>query len=233
MTTRKDFLVAGTLAAAIPGTALAASPAALQHPKAPKLDFDLEAFNALLGGAQAHKNLFTAVQIEGGEVLLAMRNTLGGYRDVGIDWSDVLPVAVLYHGFSIFLAFDDFVWNRYVIPFSGKLKHGNGAAQIASVREFSPSGNPCLREQGGDGDISIRSLVADAGARFFVCNNAALGTASMVAKALGKPFDAVYSDFAHHLVPNALMVPAGVWAIHAIQEQRFTLLQTSLAPPKG
>jgi hypothetical protein len=162
-----------------------------------------------------------------------MRNTLGGYRDVGVDWSDVLPVAVLYHGFSIFLAFDDLVWNRYVIPFSGKIKHGNGAAQIASVREFGPSGNPLLREQGGDGDISIRSLVADAGARFFVCNNAALGTASMVAKALGKPFDAVYGDFAHHLVPNAMLVPAGVWAIHAIQEQRFTLLQTSLAPPKG
>ena len=222
MTTRKDFLVAGTLAATIPGTALADAAAAL-HPKAPKLDFDLEAFNALLDGAQAHKNLFTAVQIEGGEVLLAMRNTLGGYRDVGVDWSDVLPVAVLYHGFSIFLAFDDLVWNRYVIPFSGKIKHGNGAAQIASVREFGPSGNPLLREQGGDGDISIRSLVADAGARFFVCNNAALGT----------PFDAVYGDFAHHLVPNAMLVPAGVWAIHAIQEQRFTLLQTSLAPPKG
>jgi hypothetical protein len=232
MTTRKDFLVAGTLAAAIPGTALADSPAAV-HPKTPKLDFDLEAFNALLDGAQAHKNLFTAVQIEGGEVLLAMRNTLGGYRDVGVEWSDVLPVAVLYHGFSIFLAFDDLVWNRYVIPFSGKIKHGNGAAQIASVRKLDVGGNPCLREQGGDGDTSIRSLVADAGARFFVCNNAALGTASMVAKALGKPFVTVYSDFAHHLVPNALMVPAGVWAIHAIQEQRFTLLQTSLAPPKG
>ncbi len=232
MTTRKDFLVAGTLAAAIPATGVADA-AAGAHPKVPKLDFDLEAFNALLDGAQSHKNLFTAVQIEGGEVLLAMRNTLGGYRDVGVDWSDVLPVAVLYHGFAIFLAFDDLVWNRYVIPFSGKIKHGNGAAQIASVRNGDPTGNPCLREQGGDGDISIRSLVADAGARFFVCNNAALGTASMVAKALGKPFDDVYNDFAHHLVPNALLVPAGVWAIHAIQEQRFTLLQTSLAPPKG
>jgi len=232
MTTRKDFLVAGTLAAAIPANAIADAPAAT-HPKAPKLEFDLDGFIALLDSAQAHKNLFTAVQIEGGEVLLAMRNTLNGYRDVGVDWSDVLPVAVLYHGFSIFLAFDDLIWNRYVIPFSGKLKHGNGAAQIASVRKLDVGGNPCLREQGGDGDTSIRSLVADAGARFFVCNNAALGTASMVAKALGKPFDTVYSDFAHHLVPNALMVPAGVWAIHAIQEQRFTLLQTSLAPPKG
>jgi hypothetical protein len=232
MTTRKDFLVAGTLAAAIPGSALADAPAVV-HPKAPKLDFDLEAFNVLLDGAQAHKNLFAAVQIEGGEVLSAMRNTLNAYRDIGVEWSEVLPVAVLYHGFSILLAFDDLIWNRYIIPFSGKLKHGNGAAQIASVRKLDVGGNPCLREQGGDGDTSIRSLVADAGARFFVCNNAALGTASMVAKALGKPFDAVYNDFAHHLVPNGLLVPAGVWAIHAIQEQRFTLLQTSLAPPKG
>lgn len=231
MTTRKDFLVAGTLATAIPGTALAAG--AAPHPKAPKLDFDLEAFNALLDGAQAHKNLFTAVQIEGGEVFSAMRNTLNAYRDVDVDWSDVLPVAVLYHGFAILLAFDDLIWNRYVIPFSGKLKHGNGAAQIASVRKLDVGGNPCLREQGGDGDTSIRSLVADAGARFFVCNNAALGVASMVARSLGKPYDEVYADFAHHLVPNATLVPAGVWAVHAIQEQRFTLLQTSLAPPKG
>lgn len=232
MTTRKDFLVAGTLAAAIPATAIADAPAGA-HPKAPKLDFDLETFNEMLDGAQSHKNLFTAVQIEGGEVLSAMRNTLNSYRDVGVDWSEVLPVAVLYHGFAILLAFDDLVWNRYVIPFSGKLKHGNGAAQIASVRKGNPTGNPCLREQGGEWDTSIRSLVADAGARFFVCNNAALGTASMVAKALGKPFDDVYNDFAHHLVPNGMLVPAGVWAVHAIQEQRFTLLQTSLAPPKG
>jgi hypothetical protein len=55
----------------------------------------------------------------------------------------------------------------------------------------------------------------------------------MTATTLGKPFDDVYSDFAHHLVNNAMLVPAGVWAVHAIQEQRFTLLQTSLAPPKS
>ena len=233
MTTRKDFLAAGTIVAAMPAAALADTPAmAPTHPKAPKLDFDLEAFDALLDGAQAHKHLFASVQIEGGEVFSAMRNTLNAYRDIGVDWSDVLPVAVLYHGFSILLAFDDFVWNRYIIPLAGKLKHKDGGEQIASVREHGGSGNPCLREQGGDWDISIRSLVADAGARFFVCNNAALGVAHVTANTLGKSFDAVYSDFTHHLVPNAMLVPAGVWAVHAIQEQRFTLLQTSLAPPK-
>ncbi|HUN28826.1 MAG TPA: hypothetical protein VMV65_03390 [Alphaproteobacteria bacterium] len=232
MTTRKDFLVAGTLAAAtIPASALADAPAAAR-PKAQKLSFDLEAFDALLDGAQAHKHLFAAVQIEGGEVFSAMRNTLNAYRDIGVDWSDVLPVAVLYHGFSILLAFDDLVWNRYIIPLAAKLKHANGAAQIASVRKSAGGGNPCLREQGGEWDTSIRSLVADAGARFFVCNNAAIGIAALTAKTLGKSSDDVYNDFAHHLVPNAMLVPAGVWAVHAIQEQRFTLLQTSLAPPK-
>jgi hypothetical protein len=232
MTTRKDFLAAGAVVAAMPATALADAPAPAR-PKSPKLDFDLEAFDTLLDGAQAHKHLFAAVQIEGGEVFSAMRNTLNAYRDIGVDWSDVLPVAVLYHGFSILLAFDDLIWNRYVIPLAGKLKHANAGAQIASVRKNGGSGNPCLREQGGDWDISIRSLVADAGARFFVCNNAAIGIAHMTATTLGKPFDDVYSDFAHHLVNNAMLVPAGVWAVHAIQEQRFTLLQTSLAPPKS
>ena len=139
MTTRKDFLVAGTLAAAIPGTALAASPAALQHPKAPKLDFDLEAFNALLDGAQAHKHLFTAVQIDGGEVLsahaqYAERLPRRRYRIGATSFRSPCSITV----FRFFLAFDDFVWNRYVIPFSGKLKHGNGAAQIASVRRIQP-----------------------------------------------------------------------------------------------
>jgi hypothetical protein len=128
------------------------------------------------------------------------------------------------------LAFDDAIWNEYVIPMQGKHpKDSPQAQQIASVRKFGGAGNPCLREQGGENDTSIRGLIGDAGARFFVCNNAARGTANTIATSLGKSPDAVYGDLTHHLVPNAMLVPAGVWAVHAIQEQRFTLLQTSLA----
>jgi len=117
-----------------------------------------------------------------------------------------------------------------VIPHAEKLpKTADQARQIASVRKNDGRGNPCLREQGGANDTSIRALVADAGARFFVCNNAAHGVANAIGSSLGKSPDAVYNDFAQHLVPNAMLVPAGVWAVHAIQEQRFTLLQTSLA----
>lgn len=221
MTSRKEFLVAGALAAAIPAAARA---------KGSKLDFDLERFTELLEGAQSHKHLFASVEIDGGEVFGAMRNTLNAYRDVGTALSDVFPVAVLYHGPAILLGFDDWIWDRYVIPFAQKNQANRLGKQIASVRRGSDRGNPCLRAQGGADDSSIRALIADTGAYFFICNNAAHGMAGFFARSLGKPEDVVYADLTKHLVPNAMLVPAGVWAIHAIQEQRFTLLQTSLAP---
>jgi hypothetical protein len=230
MTTRKDFLAAGAIAAAVPSVALADS-APPAHAASAKLDFDVEAFTQLLDSSQSHKLLFAAVEINGGEVLGAMRNTLNAYRDIGVTWNDVLPVAVLYHGLAIALAFDDTIWNEYVIPLQNKgPKDAPKAKQIASVRKNGGSGNPCLREQGGENDTSIRALIGDAGMRLFVCNNAARGVSNMIGTTLGKSPDAVYNDLAHHLVPNAMLVPAGVWAVHAIQEQRFTLLHTSLAP---
>jgi hypothetical protein len=219
MTTRRAFLIAGTLAAAMPHAAFAE-----------KLNFDLDAFNALLDGAQSHKHLFAATEINGGEVLGAVRNTLNAYRDVGSNWNDVLPAVVLYHGISIVLGFDDTIWNRYVIPASHKMGPSI-AKQIASVRKSGGSGNPCLRKQGGDNDTSIQSLVADAGTRFFVCNNAARGFSSYIATRFHIGEADVYDEVSRHLAPNAMLVPAGVWAVHAIQEQRFTLLQTSLPAP--
>ncbi|MGB6986518.1 MAG: hypothetical protein WBD74_11145 [Candidatus Aquilonibacter sp.] len=228
MTTRKDFLAAGAFAAAMPAVALGDAPPS--HPSSAKLDFDVEAFTQLLDSSQSHKLLFAACEINGGEVFGAMRNTLNAYRDIGVTWNDVLPVAVLYHGLSICLALDDAIWNEYVIPLQGKRpKDSAQAKQIASVRKNGGTGNLCLREQGGENDTSVRALIGDAGARFFVCNNAVHGVANLIATALAKSPDAVYSDLAHRLVPNAMLVPAGVWAVHAIQEQRFTLLQTSLA----
>ncbi|HUA10011.1 MAG TPA: hypothetical protein VMA98_12165 [Candidatus Acidoferrales bacterium] len=225
MTTRKDFLVAGTLAAAaIPATALADAPAQ-------KLDFDLAAFTKLLNGPQAHKHLFASIEINGGEVFSAMRNTLNAYKDIGIAWSEVFPVAVLYHGVSILMAFDDTIWNRYVIPYSEQLRPNHGGYnQIMSIHKAGSAGNPVLVKQSGAWDTSIPSLVADAGAYFFVCDNAAHGMAKAIGAALNKQPDAVYGDLSQHLVANAQLVPAGVWAVHAIQEQRFTLLQTSLYP---
>jgi hypothetical protein len=234
--TRSEFLANGTLAALAPVAGAAgasprpsASPSPSPEPSLPPMRFDVAAFDAMLNVAAPHRHLFASTKLEGAIVLGAMRNTLNAYRDIGIAWSDVRPVAVLYHGMSVTLGFDDAVWNEYFIPMQTKDKHADEFSKdFNTLYDPKKRGNPCLHKQGGHEDLSIESLVADAGARFFVCNNATQGFARIAARHFKKPVDAVYEYLKAHLVPNASLVPAGVWAVHAIQEQRYTLLQASL-----
>lgn len=247
MQTRSDFLSAGTLALLAPATVAAApitataaptpataasagsSPSPSPEPPLPPLDFDLAAFDTALDTTATHRNLFTATKLEGAEILAAMRNTLGAYRDVRIALDDVRSVAVLYHGLSITLAFDDSIWDEYFAPAFFKGAPANAFFKdFNTVYDSKKRGNPCLHARGGHDDTSLESLVADAGARFFVCNNAAKGFARYIAGRLKLPTPTVYGRLASHLVRNASLVPAGVWAVHAVQERRYTLLQTTL-----
>jgi hypothetical protein len=59
----------------------------------------------------------------------------------------------------------------------------------------------------------------------FVCNLATHGFASRLAKALNLDERSVYEDMVGHLLPAAMLVPAGVWAIGAIAERGYTMLQ--------
>lgn len=61
-----------------------------------------------------------------------------------------------------------------------------------------------------------------------MCNHATEGVASGVARKLGKNPADVYKTMSTHLVPNAMLVPAGVWAVHAVQERHYTFLPASL-----
>ncbi|HEV7179981.1 MAG TPA: hypothetical protein VGN11_08920 [Candidatus Baltobacteraceae bacterium] len=236
MASRKDFLAATALGALAPAAAAASTPApdAKHNAKpaggAPHFAFDLASFDAALATQASHKHLFTATKIDGGTVFEAMRNTLKAYRDIGIAWTDVLPVAVLYHGASIALGFDDSIWKSYFLPVARKHRKSpdDAVKDVLSIVTATTTGNPAMQKQGGDWDSSIPSLVADAGARIFICNNATGGFASYLARETGKHEDAVYEDLAHHLVPGAMLVPAGVWAVHAVQERRFTLLEATL-----
>lgn len=196
------------------------------------LNFEIAAFDLALATAALHKHLFTSVKIDGGEVFGAMRGTLDAYAGMGVSLKDVKPVAVLYHGYAIALGFDDLVWNQFFLPLLAM--NATDERSIDAKKEFDTvvdpkkKGNPCLHKQGGDFDTSIESLVADAGARIFMCNHATEGVASGVARKLGKNPADVYKTMSTHLVPNAMLVPAGVWAVHAVQERHYTFLPASL-----
>ncbi|MBV8148204.1 MAG: hypothetical protein JO092_03845 [Candidatus Eremiobacteraeota bacterium] len=234
MVTRGDFLASTALVVASP-TGASPSPASSPTPQSeasfPPLEFDVTAFDAALSTTATHRHLFAATKLAGGLVLGQMRGVLDAYEDIGMPAAGVHPVAVFYHGLSVLLGFDDVVWNEYFIPTRSKrTQHMNEYERdFNTVYDPKVRGNPCLHKTGKKDDSSIEALVADAGARFFVCNNAAKGFAQYyIAPRLKSDPLKVYATLAAHLVPNAMLVPAGIWAVHAVQERRYTYLQATL-----
>lgn len=230
MATRRHFIAAGTALAASTGIAAAATPAPKPSPTEeplPKLKFDLSTFNELLDRDVAHKHLFSARIYDAGGVFDAVRATLNAYDDIGVSASAVAPVVVLYHTASV-LGFDDYAWKTYIYKALIEMRktHPEDQKQIDDLLQVKGD-NPALVKEKAPWDTSIPSLINDAGLRIFVCNNALSAFSQAIAKQMKKPATAVYADLSSHLVPNAMVVPAGVWAVHAIQEHKYTLLKTS------
>lgn len=228
MHTRKDFLAVASLAALAPQIAAAAptaQPAADPREVLPKLKFDVAAFDATLTKAAAHRHLFSAAPLDGGTIFAAIRNTLDAYRDfLDVGYEQILPVAVLYHGVSIALGFNDAAWNELFLPAMASYPPAVRAAFGAARRG---GGNPYLHARQAH-DWSLESLVADCGLRTYICNNAMRSFATSAAKTLHMTPSAIYEKLTANVATNAMVVPAGVWAIHALQERRFTLLETSV-----
>ncbi len=223
MQTRGDFLTTtGSLAALLPMSGGTPQPGA-SPVGAPSMEevlpsgFQFGVFDAALATPAKQKHLFACIT-EASVALTAVRTTLNAYHVLGVPAADVQPVVVFYHGVAVLSAFDDAMWTRYVMPTNSAL---------ASDLKEKITGNPLMKKKGGAWDSSIPALVASANTRFFVCNLATHGYASRFAKQLHLSAKDVYEDLASHLIPNAMLVPAGVWAIHAIQERQYTLLQFS------
>jgi hypothetical protein len=217
---RRTFVVAAATAAAAaaPCPAPAAPAAALATADAfdtVPYHFDLAAFTAALEQPYPHRQLFAAVSFADAATMLGlMRNSLRAYADpLGFNAGPAgLHVAgVLYHGYSVLLSLDDPMYAKYplgeLLP-EPKTLHGNPNA--ASVRALA-SGNAAL---------------------FFVCNNALSGVAGTLAKKMAPAgavvtrdqVVAIHGDLVAHFLPGAMLVPAGVAAINAAAEARFTQL---------
>jgi hypothetical protein len=237
MQTRFDFLASGALAALTPAVAAAApaspssaTPAPSAKPSLPPFTFDMAAFDAALSTNAEHRHMFASTRAEGGLAFGQMRGVVDAYTEIGIAATAVRPVAVLYHGVSVFLGFDDTIWNDYFIPLYAQkmLSSSEAAKDFESIYDAKKRGNPCLHKTGTSDDSSVEALVALAGARFFVCDQATRGFSRLAARKLKHdPLD-TYATFTAHLVPNAMLVPAGIWAVHAVQERRYTYMQCTL-----
>ena len=236
MSTRKHFIAVGSALAALtplfetpPSAAASSAGTELPAPGGPsQLTFDLAAFEKMLGSAAEHRHLFASKLVSDGDVFDAIANTMAAYQLLGTDFSTIFPIAVLYH-VGIAIAFDDAIWNEILIPSLSRLP-----AWIRDALPAAPkpgSGNPALHAapNASPGDLpSIDALVANTRLQLCVCNNALYGFSLALAPIAKQLPQTLYSRLTQGLVPRAIVVPAGVWAVHAVQERGFTLLQTSL-----
>jgi intracellular sulfur oxidation DsrE/DsrF family protein len=148
---------------------------------------------------------------------------LDAYASLNVPASDVATAVVLYHGASIALAFDDAIWKALFGPAIPKLSQ----RVRADVAEYAhATANPFLSSS-KPGATTVGSLIAN-GTLFFVCNHAVRGFAETLAPIAKRPAGSVYGELAAGLVPGATLVPAGVWAVGALQERGFTYLQTTM-----
>jgi intracellular sulfur oxidation DsrE/DsrF family protein len=223
MNTRKEFLLTSPLFALTPAAAAAASPSPGPERKhmrgeAIPFDFNKTRFDEILAKPAKHKQCFGATKIDEGNVINGMTNTMNAYADY-YDEGDgaVQTVAVLYHGAAVAMGLSNSVWNDILFP---TLKHIPEELRKQFSDARPGKGNPFLSK------VWLPGIVAR-GASFLLCNNALSGFAGIAADALKQPISKVHAAIMAGVVPGALVVPAGVMAINACQEAKFTYIQSS------
>jgi intracellular sulfur oxidation DsrE/DsrF family protein len=234
MIVRRDFLSVSGAVVALAGAASAPTAAA-----APGGRWDRAAFEAILARPVRHRQVFASTRLEQGVVLHYMQNSLTAYAQGFGEGAGTLHVAAVLYGSSLVLAMRDAMWTKYRLAdvLSDKPEHdGLGSNVRGYVTRVEEMIKGLMR--GPDGEARpgaanpyaarVASLVKQ-GASFFVCNNALTLVATAIAsKTAGGSPASVHDDLAAHLLEGAMLVPAGVAALNAAQEARFTLVQATL-----
>lgn len=217
MTTRRDFL--------------ATSGAVLAAPV-----FSPARFNTALDAPYRHRQVYGMHRAEGGAAFAQMKNALNAYEYELGEGAGTMHVAAVLYGTAVALGLDDATWDAYGLVAAQQMRgdgvgqpEGSGNPFRAARGTFDPAarfGNP----HHVSNDDSIEGL-AKRGATFAVCNNALRGLATFLAtngKSAGRaPVESVLANLQAHLLPAAILVPAGVAALNAAQEAKFTYVAAS------
>lgn len=228
MHSRKLFLSGLAVSALVPAAATAASPvpAATASPKPQNaaaergfpFTFDRARFDTATRGKAPYKHVVAATKINQGRVFDVVSTIYDSYiTDVGTNAADVLVGAVLYHGTPVALALDDAAWNDVVYP---AIVH----IDEAEIRDDLLSWHV---QKGNPADRRLQS-VAQYHAPFFVCRWAFGGMVGLLAKARNENPAELYKRMESSLIPSAILVPSGVWAIAELQHRGFSYQQAAL-----
>jgi intracellular sulfur oxidation DsrE/DsrF family protein len=183
--------------------------------------FDRVAFQAILDTPYPHRQSFVFLSFERAAGYAGVQGSLNAYADPNgfAAGPHGLHVGVVLLGGHA-LVLDDAMWRKYPI---GLLADEEMHPTDTTYRAYWTN-----LKHNQYGETHERLVAQDVA--FFVCNNSftsyARGIAQRTAPAgttlTRERIVAVHDELAAHFLPNTMLVPAGVAAINALQEARFT-----------
>jgi hypothetical protein len=190
------------LAATLPASAAGAEP----RGATPNASWDMSWVDRV--GAAPYRAVIDATKLENDPFYTAM-DILDRFHEVYDTPDSQTQVVVVARHFGAAMGLQDAMWDRYAI---GEERNVTDPSTKAPARR-----NPFLRaaptmteswEVGG----KIEPLVAR-GMTLLLCNRAMMGLASSLAKKAKKPVEEVQADLRGGLVPGALLMPNGIFAL--------------------
>lgn len=207
MTSRRAFLAAAA--------ATSAAGAALSQPQpAPGREtYDFTAIAARLSRSARHRQVFAIARVADGAPLGQMWHALDAYERALGEPPGATHLAAVFYGRGVILGLDDSAWRTYGLA--------NAARHRGELLQSTVEGNPFTSEL---------AALTSRGVSCFVCDNALDDWANylILVQGGGSSAEQVRDDLRTRLIPQALLVPAGVVALNQAQEAHFTYVQSSL-----
>ncbi len=177
--------------------------------------------------AAPYKVAIDVTKIEGDGLYTAL-DVLDTFHEVyggGSSGSGAEPmqVVVVLRHFAAAMAQADAMWERYGIGEERSVTDPDTKAPAKRNPFLRPSPNA---KESWELNSKIEPLVAR-GVIFLVCNRATMGLASTLAKRVNKPVDEVKEDLRTNVVPGAILMPNGIFALIRAQNAGCAFFRTT------
>ena len=198
-------------------------------------EWKMAEFQQLLKQRAQVKQMYDVANIEDGNFLLHIKNSLDGLQfGFGVPANRIKIVSAM-RGAANLVNFDDYVWEKYNL---GELLHikdlKTGKPATRNIYYPSDAGNPPKYASQNPNDrkslfqdTSIQALQSR-GVQFLSCHMATEGWAQHIIqkKKLSLQPEEVTRDMQSHILPGVLIVPSMVAAVALLQSQgRFSYIR--------
>ncbi len=211
MSSRRTFIAAGAAVVAVPLLERGGEAAAATRPEL----YDFPAVADRLARPAKHRQVYATNRVADGVVVGYMKHAMEAYESTMGEGAGALHPAAVFYGRGVVLGLGNEMWRTFRIAESVK-RRGD------VLTEQTPAGNPFAADFA---ELTKR------GATLLVCDNALADWSTYLVTTAGfndRTIEAIHTNLRTHLLPGALLVPAGVAALNQAQEAHFTYLQASL-----